>query len=163
MNSKAFAGRKFIPLVIAATAWLALSGCVYDVPITPKPTAKVDARLLGNWTSQDGKTKMQVAKFDDSNYVLLYDGQLYRAWESDVAGTPFFSVENLDSTKTDDAYKFAYTSWKIAADGTLHGRSVNDKIVPDSTTSSAAVRKLLKDNLKNPDLLGDEVVFVRDH
>jgi hypothetical protein len=141
--------------------WLTLCGCVYDSPITAKPTRKADAGFLGNWTSQDGKVKMKVGKYDEDNYVLIYDGQLYHAWASDVEGMPFFSVQSLDSTE-DGAYKFTYSSWKLADDGTLHGRIVNDKIVPDDTKGSAAVQKLLKANLKNPDLLGEEIVFVKD-
>ena len=50
----------------------------------------------------------------------------------------------------------------VPADGTLHGRAVNDKIVPDATKDSAAVRQLLADNLQNTNLLGEEGVFVKD-
>ena len=153
--------RSLTPAVLAVACSLALCGCLYDSPITAHPTNKADERFLGHWTSQDGRTKMQVGKYDEYNYVLEYDGQLYHAWESAVAGTPFFSVQSLDSTQ-DGVYKFTYSSWKLAPDGTLHGRAVNDKIIADGAKSSAAVQKLLKDNSQNPDLLGDEIVFVKD-
>ena len=155
--------RKSTPLLLAVGCWLALCGCVYDVPITEKPTRTLDAQFLGNWTSQDGKTKMKVSQYDEYNYVVIYDGDLFRAWSSDVGGTPFFSVKNLDSTDAGSYGKFYYSVWKLAGDGTLHARLVNDKIVPDATKDSASVRQLLKANLQNPDLLaGDEAVFVRD-
>ena len=154
--------RKFTPLLLAVGCWLALCGCVYDVPITEKPTRTLDAQFLGNWTSQDGKTKMKVSQYDEYNYVVIYDGDLFRAWSSDVGGTPFFSVKNLDTTDAGSYGKFYYSVWKVAADGTLHARLVNDKIVPDATKDSASVRQLLKANLQNPDLLGDESVFVKD-
>jgi len=154
--------RKFTPLWLAVGCWLALCGCVYDVPITEKPTRKVDAQFLGNWTSHDGKTKMKVSQYDDYNYVVIYDGELCHAWSSDVAGTQFFSVKNLDPTDAGSYGKFYYSVWKLASDGTLHARGVNDKIVPDATKDSPSVRKLLKANLQNPDLLGDEAVFVKD-
>jgi hypothetical protein len=42
------------------------SACEYEAPITPSPTQKVQKRLLGDWTSTDGKEKMKVRKLDDS-------------------------------------------------------------------------------------------------
>jgi hypothetical protein len=155
-------GRKSTAGIIVAVCWLTCCGCIYDSPITAKPTKAVNINFLGNWTSQDGREKMTVGKYDDENYVVVYDGKLYRAWESDVAGTPFFSVEALDSTDTNSVYKFTYMTWKFAEDGTLRGRSLGDNIVPDNTRGPAAVRKLLRKNLKNPDLFGDEGVFVKD-
>jgi hypothetical protein len=38
---------------------LAFNACEYEVPITPGPTQKVQERLLGDWTSTDGKEKMK--------------------------------------------------------------------------------------------------------
>lgn len=154
--------RKFTPVLLAVGCWLALCGCVYDVPITEKPTTPVNAQFLGNWTSQDGKTKMKVSQYDEYNYVVSFNGDLFRAWSSEVAGTPFFSVKNLDSTDTSSYLKFYYSVWKLGADGALHARTVNDKIVPDATKDSASVRSLLKANLQNPDLLGEDGVFVKD-
>ncbi len=154
--------RKITPFLLALCGWLALCGCVYDVPITEKPTAPVNAQFLGNWTTPDGKTKMKVSRYDADNYVLIYDGELYHAWSSDVAGMPFFTVQSLDATDTNAFGKYTYFVWRLAADGTLHGRAVNDKIVPDATKDSAAVRQLLADNLQNTNLLGEEGVFVKD-
>ena len=67
------------------------------VPITPSPTQKVQERLLGDWTSADGKEKMKVRKLDDSVYIVYYDGDLFRAYHSDVAETAFASVQDLNS------------------------------------------------------------------
>jgi hypothetical protein len=69
-----------------------------------------------------------------------------------VADTPFVSVLNLETDKP----QYSYWSWKLSGDGTLSLRIVNDKIVPDDTKDSASVRKLLKENLHNPALFGDE-------
>ena len=49
--------RKFTLGIVAAACCFAFSGCEYEVPITAKPTRKVDERLLGNRTSKDGKDK----------------------------------------------------------------------------------------------------------
>jgi hypothetical protein len=71
---------------------LVFSACEYEVPITPSATQKVQERLLGDWTFADGKEKMKVRKLDDSVYIVYYDGDLFRAYHSDIAETPFASV-----------------------------------------------------------------------
>ena len=158
MNGVSLVSRTFTFGIVAAACCFVISGCVYDVPITSKATRKIDARLLGNWTSKDGKSKMKVVKLDDSNYIVSTDGDLYRAYHSDVADTPFVSVQKLESDKP----QYAYWTWKLSDDGTLSLRNVNDKVVPDDTKDSASVQELLKKNLKNPALFGDEIQMTKD-
>ena len=136
-----------------------LAGCEYDVPITSKPTSKIDERLLGNWVSQDQKDSMQVGKYDDSNYVVsLKTGGLFRVFSSAIEDVQFVSVQDISKS----GRKFYYWVWKLGPDDNLSLRNVNDKIVPDSTRDSKSVQKLLKENLKNPELLGKETIFVRE-
>lgn len=142
---------------IATLACFILCSCEYDVPITAKPTQKVNENLLGSWTSKDGKDKMKVVKYDESHYIIYSNGDLFRAWQSDVAKTPFFTVQKLDS-----AGKYYYSVWKLADDGTLTGSLVNDKIVPDGTKDSAGVRDLLEKNISNPDLLQNPEQYTQD-
>src|SRR6266478_1799912 len=158
MNRVRLVARKFTLGIVAAVCCFAFSGCVYEVPITSKPTRKVDERLLGNWTSKDGKNKMKVVRLDDSNYIVSYNGDLFRAFHSDVAKTSFVSVQILDSAKP----KYAYSAWKLSDDGTLMGRGVSDKVIPDETKDSASVQKLLEKNLQNPELFEDEAQFTKD-
>ena len=101
---------------------------------------------------------MKVVKLDDSNYSVSCDGDLYRAYHSDVADTPFVSVQKLESDKP----QYAYWTWKLSDDGTLSLRNVNDKVVPDDTKDSASVQNLLKKNLQNPVLFGDEMQMTKD-
>jgi hypothetical protein len=138
---------------------LAFSACEYDVPITPSPTQKVQGRLLGDWTSTDGKEKMKVRKLDDSVYIVYYDGDLFRAYHSDIAETPFASVQDLNSNDR----KYAYVVWKLSDDGKhLSLRSVNRKVIPKETRDSAAVSALLTKNAHNPELFGEAIEFVRE-
>jgi hypothetical protein len=83
---------------------------------------------------------------------------LYRVWRSDVADTPFVSVLNLETDKP----QYSYWTWKLSDDGTLILRLVNDKVIPDDTKSSVEVRKLIKKNLQNPALFGDEMQMTKD-
>jgi hypothetical protein len=52
----------------------------------------VQEQVLGNWISQDGKEHLRVRRLDENIYIVYYDGDLFRAYHSDVADTPFVSV-----------------------------------------------------------------------
>ena len=91
---------------------LVFNACEYEVPTTSGPTRKVQEHLLGNWVSLDGKENMRVRRLDDSTYVVYYDGDLFRAYHSDIAETPFASVQDLNSNDR----KYAYVIWKLSDD-----------------------------------------------
>jgi len=158
MNRVRLIAQKFTLGILVAACYFIFSGCVYDVPITSKATRKVDERFLGNWTSKDGKDKMKVVRLDDFNYIVSCNGDLYRAYHSDVGKTAFISVQILDSAKP----KYAYWTGKLSDDGKLIVRDVSDKVIPDETKDSASVQKLLKKNLQNPALFGDELQLTKD-
>ena len=138
---------------------LAFTACQYEVPITSDPTRKVQERLLGDWTSDDGKEKLKLRKLDDSVYIDYYDGDLFRAYHSDVAETPFASVQDINSNDR----KYAFVVWKLSDDGKrLSLRNVTDKVIPKETRDSATLVALLEKNVHNPDLLGEEIEFRRE-
>ena len=147
--------------MVAVTCCLSFSGCEgdYKVPITSSPTRKIDPRLLGNWVSKDGTDKVKVRKLDESIYIVSYNGDLYRAFHSDVGKTSFVSAQDIDSADR----KYAYLAYKLSDDGKrLDLQAVNDKIVPKETKDSVSVQKLLKKNLQNSELFGDEGQFARE-
>jgi len=138
---------------------LAFDGCEYEVPITSNPTRKVQEQLLGNWISLDGKENMRVRRLDDTTYIVYYDGDLFRAYHSDLAEMPFASVQDLNSNDR----KYAYVVWKLADDGKhLTLRSVNNKVVPKETKDSAGVAAFLTKNARNPELFGEEIEFRKE-
>ncbi len=103
---------------------------------------------MGDWlekgSSSTGKEKLQmkVRKLDDSTYIVSHDGDLCRAYHSDVAKTPFISVQDLDELDSVKPY-YAYLTWKLSKDGTqLSVRFVRSELVPYKTKDSATVRKL---------------------
>ena len=161
MNTTTRACRNLALLIIAAACFLCLSGCDgdYAVPITSSPSRRIDQRLLGNWVSKVGTEKIKVRKYDDSNYIVLYDGDLYRAYHSDVGKTSFVSAQEIDSA----GRKYVYLAYKLSDDGqVLDLRAVEDKIIPKDTKNSVSVQKLLKKNLQNSQLFGDEGQYVRE-
>ena len=145
--------------VVIGLCFLAFTACQYDIPITSAPTRKVQEQLIGNWKSIDGKEDLRIRSLDDSVYIVYYDGDLFRAFHSDVAETPFASVQDLNSSDR----KYAYVTWKLSDDGkALRLRSVNDKAVPKETKNSAAVVALLTKNAQNPELFGEEIEFRKE-
>ena len=104
---------------------------------------------------------MKVRKLDDSTYIVSYDGDLCRAYHSDVAKTPFITMqdlEELDSTKN----KYCYLTWKLSEDGTqLSLRFVRNELVSYKIKDSDSIRKLLKQNLHNTELFDEESQFTR--
>jgi hypothetical protein len=136
-----------------------ICACEYEVPITSSPTRKVQEQLLGNWISLDGKENMRVRRWDESTYVVYYDGDLFRAFHSDVAEMPFVSVQDLNSNDR----KYAYVVWKLSNDGKRLGlRNVNNKIIPKETREPGAVASLLTKNARNPELFGEEIEFRKE-
>jgi hypothetical protein len=144
--------------VVVCLCILAFTACEYEVPITSSPTRKVQEHLLGNWISLDGKENMRVRRWDDSTYIVYYDGDLFRAYHSDIAEMPFASVQDLNSNDR----KYAYVVWKLSDDGKrLSLRSVN-KLIPKETKDSAVVAALLTKNARNPELFGEEIEFRKE-
>jgi hypothetical protein len=144
---------------VIGVCFVACIACQYDVPITSAPTRKVQERLLGDWTSADGKEKLKLRSLDDTVYIVYYDGDLFRAYHSDVAETPFASVQDLNSTDR----KYAYVVWKLSDDGKhLSLRNVSDKLISKETRDSAAVVALLTKNARNPELFGEEIEFRKE-
>jgi hypothetical protein len=142
---------------VAVCLWLfAFAACEYEVPITSSPTRKVQERVLGDWVSQDGKENMKVRRLDENTYIVYYDGDLFRAYHSDVADTPFVSVQDINSTDR----KYAYVVWKLSDDGKLLTlQNVNSNLIPKEEKNSARIAELLKKNSTNPELLGEEMQF----
>jgi lipopolysaccharide export LptBFGC system permease protein LptF len=159
VNSSNLIGRRLGCGVAVCLCILAFTACEYEVPITSSPTRKVEEQLLGNWSSLDGKEKMKVRRLDDSIYIVYFDGDLFRAYHSDVADTPFVSAQDLNSRDR----KYAYVVWKLSNDGKrLSLRSVQSKVVPRGKKDSAEIAELLKENARNPELFGEGIEFNKE-
>jgi hypothetical protein len=119
----------------------------------------VQERLLGDWRSSDSKEELKLRRLDDSIYVVYYDGDLFRAYHSDVAEAPFATVQDLNSNDR----KYAYVVWKLSDDGKhLSLRNVSDKVISKETKNSGTVVALLTKNASNPELFGEEIEFRKE-
>ena len=150
-----------MPGLLAFTALL-LAGCNYELPLTAKPTQKLDARLLGDWvpTKKDDANEpaMHVRQWDDTTYAIAIEDDIYRVWHSEFAGTAFVSAQDLNSA----ARKFCLYTWALSADATqLTLRRVRTEVVPDKAMTAAALQQAIKANLAHPRLLDEPLVFTR--
>jgi hypothetical protein len=141
---------------VIGVCFLACTACQYEIPITLSPTRKVQEQLLGDWRSSDGKEELKLRRLDDSIYIVYYDGDLFRAYHSDVAETPFATIQDLNSSDG----KYAYVVWKLSDDGKdLSLRNVSDKVISKEIKDSGTVAALLTKNASNPELFGEEIEF----
>jgi hypothetical protein len=137
--------------VLAAAALLA--GCIYDVPITASGTRNIDARLIGDWASADGKENVKIRELTPTTYLVLYNGDPFRAYHSDFAGAPFVTVQDLNGLDR----KYSYIKYSLSADGKkLTAWAVNAETIPKTLRTSGEARRLLRQNLASPKLYGDE-------
>jgi hypothetical protein len=147
--------------VLALLAALLLAGCDFRVPLTSAPTRPVQARLLGDWveiTAEKDRDRLGIRRLDDATYIVVLNGDVYRAFHSDLGDEAFVSVRNLN----DDERKYCWYRWSLSADGsqlTLEG--VSENAVPDDTADPAAARRLLEAKRGQPGWLEEPVRFVR--
>ena len=115
--------------------------------------------MLGDWRSSDGKEELKLRRLDDSVYIVYYDGDLFRAYHSDVAQTPFATVQDLNSNDR----KYAYLVWKLSDDGKhLSLRNISDRVVSKEIKDSDTVVALLAKNASNAELFGEEIEFGKE-
>ena len=155
-------GNKITATALVAAVGLLISGCDFDVPLTTKPTRPIDDHLIGDWVYVDVNAQkiehMNVRKLDDFTYIVAYDGDLYRAFHSDFADTAFLSVQDLNPAPG----KYLYMVYQLSADGAKLGlKFINTKVIPKATKDQAAIQELIKQNLNNPKLFGEESLFSR--
>jgi hypothetical protein len=137
---------------VAVLAACLLTACIYDVPITASATRNVDARLVGDWASEDGKENLKIRELNGTTYLLLLNGDPFRAYHSDFAGVPLVTVQ-VDGP----AQKFAYLKYTLSEDGKrLTALAISSETMPKTVRTSVWVRKLLRQNLANPKLYSHE-------
>jgi hypothetical protein len=149
-------------LLLSALGVLLLAACNYDSPLTARSTKPIDPRLLGDWVMVDketGKTEtMQVRQLDKETYVIALDGDLYSAFHTDFANTPFVSVQDLNTPER----LYLFFTATVSIDGRqLTVQTLSTKVVPSATKGRGALQKLIKANLANPALFEEPLIFTR--
>ncbi len=146
--------------LLIAAGCLFLGSCNYDVPITGSPTRRVEPSLLGVWVARQKDSakpdEMKVRQLDGFIYIISFNGDLYRAYHSDVDKVPFVTVQDIESSDR----KYAYFTWQLSADGAvLTLTPVSTRLIPPTIPNSATVQQLLRQHADNPNLLLEPVQF----
>lgn len=100
----------FVPLT------LLLTGCPYnaEIALDEKPAVKVDERLIGSWEQKSSSSDYvyTVTKKDDFTYVFVKentksgDKQTYNAFTTDIDGTKFLSLWQINEYDSKPSYYF---------------------------------------------------------
>lgn len=155
MSTPATRSQRLCALLAACVALL-LGGCDYDVPLSTRPERPVDGKLAGNWLSPHGW--MMVRAFDPENYVVVHNGNTFRAWHSTVEGVAYVTIQSLDAAKP----KYAYLTYTLAADERrLDVRVVRDDVIPKTIKDTAAMRQAIAQHAGDTAHLGNPEPFTR--
>ncbi len=157
MNKSWFCRLPAAIIVIACS--LVLTSCegTWDVPITEKPTQKIEAKLLGDWKEKGGNDVMKVRKYDEETYIISFDGDLYRAFHSQTDDLALITVQDIDSASR----KYVYFVYRLSSDGSaLALRPINEKVVLKTAKTPADIRTLLRQHAKDADLFEETGEFV---
>jgi len=147
------AGRLFraLPLLLLVLA----TGCEFEAPLSPRPEAPVDDRLLGRWVAPEGWAK--VTRYDAENYILVYNGTVFRAWHSRVAGQDFLTLRNLEGA----APRHHFLHCRRVSDRRIDVSFVREELVPRHERDSEALRRAVAAGWGQPDLLGQAIPFTQ--
>lgn len=134
---------------------LLAAGCEFEAPLSPRPEAPVDERLLGRWGAPDGWAK--VSRYDAENYIIVYNGTVFRAWHSRVAGQDFLTLRNLEGA----APRHHFLHCRRVSDRRIDVSFVREELVPRHERDPEAMRKAVAAGWGQPDLLGQAIPFTR--
>jgi hypothetical protein len=100
-----------------------------------------------------------VRHLDDTHYIVTFNGDLFYVHHSDVAGTAFFSAQELDSADR----RYLFLAYTLSDDGAqLTVRNVNAEAISKKANNSTDMRLFLEENLKNPELFEEELLFGKE-
>lgn len=130
-------------------------GCEFEAPLSSRPEAPVDDRLLGRWVAPEGWAK--VTRYDAENYILVYNGTVFRAWHSRVAGQDFLTLRNLEG----DAPRHHFLHCRRVSDRRIDVSFVREELVPRQERDPEVLRRAVAAGWGQPDLLGQAIPFTR--
>jgi hypothetical protein len=170
--------------IVLLTALILVAGIIgcLKVGLGDPEKSKLDDQLTGLWLANaadgDGESQLvSIIPYDARTSLVTYmnftrdaqkqpvaGGQLsYKAWRTDVAGTPFLTLElkspALLLSPTDE--KFVVMKLTRTADS-IQIHIVDDQLLDENkVTTPEALEKLIAANLNNPALFDANATFTR--
>jgi hypothetical protein len=146
-----------------------LWGCPYEaqVPLGESGKAPIDRVLLGQWksTKQGESFTMTIQQFNDHEFLVvgaeLKDGtcacEAIRTFVTLIEGERFLNVQEIKAGSEPRGWWLV--KYTISGD-TLTAWPVEDKLFTKPVTSSRALYRFVKKNLRNKDLYGTDFPMV---
>ena len=141
-----------------------LWGCPYEakVPLGESGKAPLDATLLGEWKNaeQGEPFTMTIQQFNDHELLLLgaeikkgsCECEALRAFVTMIDDERFLNVQEIKGQSESRGWWIA--KYIISGD-TLTAWVVEDKLFTQPVTSSRALYRFIKNNLRNKELYGE--------
>ena len=158
----------FTLLFILPLLW----GCPYEskVPLGKSSQAPIDTALLGQWknTEQGESFTMAIQQFNDHEFLIsgaelkngICKAEAIRAFVTIIKDEHFLNVQEIKGESEPRGWWIV--KYTISGD-TLTAWTVEDKLLTQPVTSSRALYRFIKKNLRNKDLYGtdDPLVYHR--
>jgi hypothetical protein len=139
-----------------------LWGCPYEskVPLDKSCKAEIDQALLGEWrsTEKGEPFTMVIQQFNEHELLILgiekgkVQPDAIRAFVTTIKDERFLNVQEIKDQP--DKRGWWLVKYTISGD-TLTAWTVDDKLFTKPITSSRALYKFVKKNLRNKELYGD--------
>lgn len=156
---------KLVTSLLAFVA-AAISGCVYEAPLTTDHTIAIDPALLGVWevvpeegAAADITAPLVVVPFSETEYLIHEqsgkDGRFFRGYLMVLGGVPCLQLQDIGSGAgpRPAAVPACYTVVSYVIDGDeLEFRLLNDDHVPTKLTTSAELQRAFLAHKDKPDL-----------
>jgi len=160
-------------LATLAAALLALSACVFDVPLVTEHSIPLDEALLGLWEAlpddsdlSDEPDRLLVLKFSNTEYLVEHRGAgssiFFRAYLVEVAGVRAVQLQvlgdNVEPVGQGEPDLYSVVAYELAEDE-LTITELNTKLVDKDLPSSEALRQAVTAHKDAEDLFMDPLTY----
>jgi hypothetical protein len=154
---------------------IALTGCLYDAPLTEEHNIPIDPSLLGRWeisvsdtNPSEPKDNIMILKFSDTEYLIHYiataDMRYYRGYPIIVGGVSCVQLQVIgtpEGVPSKDTKPFIPVSYQLI-EGELEIKIVNNDLIDeDLIKGSGALRNAFLAHKDDPQLFRDPARFRR--
>lgn len=156
------------------TMLLALTGCLYDSPLTEEHRIPIDPSILGLWEAAsdplepaEARDRVMILKFSDTEYLIhhmaLADARYYRGYPVEVGGLACMQLQCIGTPggmPEKGAKAFIPVSYRMI-DGQLEVRLINNDLIDEELKGSTALRKAFLAHKDDLQLFRDPARFRR--
>jgi len=149
---------------VAISLLVLLTGCYSNQPLGDAERAYFDERLLGTWLSDDGETKLRVARFNKTEFVVspvddFNDKDAMRVFVTRVDSHYFFNAQELSRNWNDRMNLFA--RYEFDGDDTVVVQVPKLDALPHEVTRAAKLLKIIRDRADDAEFYTDEALVFR--